>query len=201
MARYTGPRLRAMRALGTNLPGLSAKTIDKRPTPPGQHGLRRRKAPSIYGKRLAEKQKLRLHYGISERQMRVIAAAAARSRTNATTALVRLLEERLDNVVFRAGFARTIPAARQLVTHGHILVDGKRLSYPGARVKPGAVITATAPRAVTAVRAQQEKGIALAVPEWLEVDNDKLTVRMSGTPDVDAVPFPIDLSLIVEFYS
>lgn len=201
MARYTGPRLRAMRALGTNLPGLSAKSIEKRPLPPGQHGARRRKAPSIYGKRLAEKQKLRLHYGLSERQMRVVAATAGTSHKDATASLVQLLEQRLDNLVFRAGFARTIPAARQLVTHGHIQVNGKRLSYPGARVKQGDVISVTAPRAISAVQAQREKGVPLAVPEWLSVDSDALTARLAGEIGADAVPFPIDLALIVEFYS
>jgi small subunit ribosomal protein S4 len=175
--------------------------MEKRPTPPGQHGARRRKAASNYGKRLKEKQTLRAHYGVSERQLRVIAAQAARSRGNAMTALVQLLERRLDSLVFRAGFARTIPAARQLVTHGHISVNGKRLTYPSARLQASDLIGVSGARGETAVRAQQEKGVVLSVPEWLTVDNNALTARLSGMPDVDAVPFPIELPLVVEFYS
>lgn len=201
MARYTGPRVRVLRALGVNLPGLSAKTMDKRPTPPGQHGARRRKALSNYGKRLKEKQKLRAHYGVSEKQLRQVAAKAARVRGNAMATLVQLLERRLDSIVFRAGFARTIPAARQLVTHGHISVNGKRLSYPAARVAANDVIGVTGVRAEKAVRAQQEMGVTLAVPEWLDVDAVALTARVSGLPGAEDVPFPIELPLVVEFYS
>jgi small subunit ribosomal protein S4 len=105
MSRYTGPRLRIMRALGTNLPGLSAKTIDKRPHPPGQHGPRTKRKASLHGSRLREKQKLRFHYGVTERQMRTLAAMASRGKTPMGAALVQLLERRLDNIVFRAGFA------------------------------------------------------------------------------------------------
>jgi small subunit ribosomal protein S4 len=202
MARYTGPRVRVLRALGVNLPGLSAKTMEKRPAPPGQHGARRRKTLSNYGRRLKEKQKLRAHYGVSERQLRRIAADAARTRGNAMATLVELLERRLDSVVFRSGFARTIPAARQLVTHGHIDVNGKRLSYPAARVNRGDVITVHGTRGEAAVRKQQEVGGAvLAAPDWLEVDSSAPTARVTSLPGADAVPFPIELQLVVEFYS
>lgn len=202
MARYTGPRVRVLRALGVNLPGLSAKTMEKRPTPPGQHGARRRKTLSNYGRRLKEKQKLRAHYGVSERQLRRIAADAARTRGNAMATLVELLERRLDSVVFRSGFARTIPAARQLVTHGHIDVNGKRLSYPAAHVNRGDVITVHGMRGEAAFRKQQEVGGAvLAAPDWLEVDSSALSARVTSLPSADAVPFPIELQLVVEFYS
>lgn len=201
MARYTGPRVRVMRALGTNLPGLSAKTIDKRPTPPGQHGAKRRRALSNYGKRLREKQKLRAHYGVSERQLRTTAAKAARAGGNAIATLVELLERRLDNVVFRAGLARTIPAARQLVTHGHIGVNGKRLTYPGARLERGDIITVLGTHGASAVAAQRALGAVLAAPSWLDVDADASRVTLSSLPGADAVPFPIELPLVVEFYS
>lgn len=201
MSRYTGPRVRVLRALGVNLPGLTSKTLDKRPMPPGQHGGRRRRTISNYGKRLKEKQKLRAHYGVTERQLREMAARAARSRGNAMATLVQLLERRLDSVVFRAGFARTIPAARQLVTHGHILVNGKRLSYPSARVKVGDVITVKTGRGENAVRKQQELGAVLTPPTWLEVDGGGLTAKVVGLPDIDSVPFPVELPLVVEFYS
>lgn len=201
MARYTGPRLRVLRALGTNLPGLSAKTIDKRPNPPGQHGAKRRKASSNYGKRLKEKQKLRAHYGVSERQLRTVATAAARARGNAAAALVELLERRLDNVVFRAGLARTIPAARQLVTHGHVSVNGRRHTYPSARLERGDVIGVLGPRGQAAVTSQQALGRVLEPPTWLDVNSDGHTATMTSLPGPDAVPFPIELPLIVEFYS
>jgi small subunit ribosomal protein S4 len=201
MSRYIGPRVRVLRALGVNLPGLSAKTLDKRPTPPGQHGARKRRTVSNYGKRLKEKQKLRAHYGITESQLRAVAAQAARSRSNAMAMMVELLERRLDSVVFRAGLARTIPAARQLVTHGHISVNGKRLSYPSARVNQGDVIGVQGTRGEAAVKKQQEMGSVLAAPTWLDVDTSAMTARVSGLPGIDSVPFPVELPLVVEFYS
>lgn len=201
MSRYVGPRVRVLRALGVNLPGLTAKTLDKRPTPPGQHGARRRRTISNYGKRLKEKQKLRAHYGLTERQLRQVAAKAARSKDNAMSALVQLLERRLDSVVFRAGFARTIPAARQLVTHGHISVNGKRLSYPSARINQSDIISVSGARGENAVRKQQELGSVLTAPTWLEVDSSALTAKVAGLPDIDSVPFPVELPLVVEFYS
>jgi small subunit ribosomal protein S4 len=201
MSRYVGPRVRVLRALGVNLPGLTAKTLDKRPTPPGQHGARRRRTISNYGKRLKEKQKLRAHYGVTERQLRQVAAQAARSRGNAMATLVQLLERRLDSVVFRAGLARTIPAARQLVSHGHVLVNGKRLSYPSARVRIGDVITIGGAKGENAVRKQQELGAVLTPPTWLEVDSAALSAKVVSLPDIDSVPFPVELPLVVEFYS
>lgn len=200
MSRYKGPRLRIMRALGTNLPGLSAKTIDKRPHPPGQHGPRTRRKVSLYGSRLREKQKLRYHYGVSERQLRAIAASAARASGPAGSMIAQLLERRLDNVVFRAGFARTIPAARQLVGHGHVTVNGKVLDIASARVRRGDVV-AVRPRAHKAVALQVAAGGALARPDWIEVEGDQLTAKVVALPDDRHIPFPIELGLVVEFYS
>lgn len=189
-----------MRALGANLPGLSTKTIDKRPHAPGQHGPRARRKLTLYATRLREKQKLRFHYGVSERQLRTLfdKAAHARSATGAT--LIQLLERRLDNIVFRAGLARTIPAARQLVSHGHVTVNGRVLSIPSARLRRGDVVAVRA-RAREAVISQRDQGIALAVPGWIEVDGEALSAKVSGLPDADAIPFPIEIGLIVEFYS
>jgi small subunit ribosomal protein S4 len=200
MSRYTGPRVRILRALGVALPGLSGKSSDKRPHPPGQHGPRLRRKFSLYAQRLREKQKLRFHYGVTERQLRTAARVAARSRERTGTALVQLLERRLDNVIFRAGLARTIPAARQLVTHGHVLANGRPLDIPSARLRRGDVVTVR-PSGRTAVELQRAKGVALARPDWLEVSDDALSVRLVGLPDESAVPFPIELGLIVEFYS
>lgn len=200
MSRYTGPRLWVMRALGVNLPGLSGKTIDKRPHLPGQHGPRVRRKLSLYAQRLREEQKLRFHYGVTERQLRTMAAAAARSRVRTGKALMQLLERRLDNIVFRAGFARTIPAARQLVPHGHVAVNGRALDIPSARLCRGDVVTIR-PGGRAAVQLQQAKGRALACPDWLTANDELLTATLVTLPDDTAVPFPIELGAIVEFYS
>lgn len=202
MSRYTGPRVKIMRALGVDLPGLSPKTSERRPYPPGVHGQRRRKETE-YGKRLKEKQKLRLNYGLSERQMRKTFAAAVRSKQNTGTKLIELLERRLDNVIFRAGFARSIPAARQFVNHGHVLVNGRRVDIPSFLVKPGHVIS---------IKESSQKtdpvtlGIALAEQRrwdtaWLTVDAAKFTATVAGNPDETAVPFPIDVQLVIELYA
>ena len=140
MSRYTGPRLKVMRALGVQLPGLSSKSIEKRPYPPGEAGTKRRGRPSIYGMQLKEKQKLRFNYGHSERTFRRIMDKARRSRQQTGTKLLELLERKLDNVVFRAGYAPTIPAARQLVSHGHILLNGVRTNVASVTTNIGDVI-------------------------------------------------------------
>ena len=140
MSRYNGPRVKVMRALGVDLPGLSRKTIERRPYAPGQHGQNRRRKVSDFGRQLKEKQKLRYNYGIGEKQMRRYVAAARASKMAAGDKLLELLERRLDNAVFRAGYAPTIPAARQLVNHGHITVNGRRVDIPSYSLRPGDVI-------------------------------------------------------------
>src|SRR5690606_2441783 len=115
MSRYTGPRVKILRRFGQQLPGLSRKSLERRPYPPGQHGQRRRRKSSDYRVRLEEKQKLRYNYGIGERQFRIYIKRATRAKGDTGLRLLQLLEGRLDNVIFRAGYAPTIPAARQLV--------------------------------------------------------------------------------------
>lgn len=200
MSRYTGPRVRVMRALGTNLPGLSAKTQDRRPYPPGVHGQRRKKITE-YGKRLQEKQKLRMNYGLTDAQLRGLFEESQRSKSNTGDELIALLERRLDNVVFRAGFARSIPAARQLVNHGHVLVDGHRVDRASFRVKVGHVVSIRS----KSMNAQPVlDGLALprdyATP-WLDVDSAERSIRVTGTPDPDSVLFPLEIQLVIEFFS
>ncbi len=136
------PRLKAIRRFGTPLPGLTRKQADERMFPPGQHGARlKRQRKSAYRERLEEKQKLRRHYGISESQLQRYFRQAV-SRPDVTgEALLARLERRLDNVIFWFGFAPTIPAARQLVSHGHILIDGFRVDIPSYAVDPGNTIS------------------------------------------------------------
>ena len=179
-----------------------ARILEKRPNPPGQHGARARRAKiGAYGSRLNEKQKLRYFYGIAERQMRRYVAEAMRRQGPTGTNLLQLLEQRLDAVVARLGFAPTIWAARQLVGHGHVLVNGKRVDIPSYEVRPGDTIT----MAERMKRSRQmaiwaERG-GILPPPYLELDRDQMTGRLVRVPDRDEIPVPIDDRLIVEFYS
>lgn len=200
MSRHTGPRVKVMRALGVELPGLSRKTIAKRPYPPGQHGPdRKRRKESDYALRLREKQKVRLNYGVSELQMRRLVEMANRLKGNTGMLLIQLLERRLDNIVFRAGFARTIPGARQLVTHGHILVNGRCVDRASFRVRRGDVVT-IAPASKQLAQRALESGAGMESP-WLTIDKTALTVQVAAYPDDTFLPFPLEPRLIVEHYS
>ena len=201
MGRYTGPRIKKMRALDVKLPGLSRKSIAKRPYRPGQHGQQSQKVKD-YTLRLNEKQKLRFNYGINERQLRRIVREAIRSKTLTNDKIIELLERRLDNVVFRGGLAPTIPAARQLVNHSHITVNNKRVDIASYRVKVGDVIR---PREksirIEPIQIALSEGPALDYPEWIEFDESIVSIRIVSLPNADSVPFPIELSLVVEFYA
>lgn len=199
MSRYTGARLCIMRALGVNLPGFSSKSIEDNPQPPGQHGGQSRRKSSLHAVRLHEKQKLRFHYGLTERQLRTVAEQAARRRGSTAALIAERLELRLDNVVFRAGFVRTNPAARQLVRHRHILVNDRVVDIPSAGLRPGDVV-AVRERSRHVVLLHQARGAALAKPDWLDVDHDTLTARVAAVPSTADIPFPIEMQLVVEFY-
>ena len=193
MSRYTGPRVKIMRALGADLPGLSSKSMERRPYPPGQHGQMRRKL-SEYAVRLQETKKLRMNYGLSEKQLRRLITEAAASREVSTDKLLELVERRLDNVVFRAGFARTIPAARQMVCHGHILVNGKRADVASFRVKAGMEISMKKkPEAAPDVKNPS--------PEWLEADAAEGKAKVLALPTTDALLVDLNVNLIIEHYS
>ncbi|MFB6264806.1 MAG: 30S ribosomal protein S4 [Bradymonadaceae bacterium] len=200
MSRYTGPRLRIVRRLGTDLPGLTRKIADRRPYPPGQHGQRRRRF-SEYKKQLYEKQKLRFNYGVKESQMRNLFREAQNTKQPTGEQLLRLLEQRLDNIVFRLGLAPTIPAARQLVVHGHIEVDGRKTDRPSYRIQPGQEV---------AVREQSrdldrvEDAIAaptLRPPSYLDFDKEARAGRMTSLPKRGDVPIEVDETFVVEYYS
>lgn len=201
MGRHTGPRLKKMRALGVELPGLSRKSISKRPYRPGEHGQTSQR-PNDYRLRLQEKQKLRFNYGITERQLRRIVQEAVQSKILTDDKIIELLERRLDNVVFRGGFAPTIPAARQLVNHKHILVNNKRVNIASYRVKVGDMIQ---PREksikLEPIQIALLDGPELNYPEWLEFDTSTTSIRIVSLPNADSAPFPLELSLVVEFYS
>jgi len=200
MSRYTGPRRKRIRSLDVDLPAFTRKTAGDRNFPPGQHGRNFRRAPSEYGRQLREKQKMRLNYGLSEAQLRNTVREARRLEGSTGERLIQLLERRLDNIVFRAGFAATIPAARQLVNHGHFKVNGRRADIASMLLRPGDTVTV------------KEKSKAIAIlkelidsgpyrPSWLEVSSGELTAKVMAMPSADQVPTQFDTQLIIEFYS
>ena len=203
MSRYTGPRVKRMRALGLDLPGLSRKSMWDRPYPPGVHGPKsaRRRKMSDFKKQLLEKQKLRFNYGLSEGQFMRLYREAVHSKDPSGDKLLELLERRLDNTVFRAGFAPTIPAARQLVCHGHFLVNGKRLDIPSYRVREGDVISLRERSQNLAAVEASLGDVRLARPDWIEFDEAKKTATVKELPKVDSVPFPLEIDLVIEYYS
>ena len=201
MSRYTGPRVKKMRALGVELPGLSRKSIERRPYPPGQHGKSTRRRMSDYAIRLQEKQKLRFNYGVTEIQLRTYYKRAFGSREPTSAKLVELLERRLDNAVFRANFAPTIPAARQLVTHKHLLVNGRSVWSPAVSVKVGDVVEFR-PRSRNMIVVQHALDVpALEVPDWIRLDRDAVRAEVVGLPTLASVPFPLQPELVVELYA
>ena len=178
------------------------RILEKRPNPPGQHGARARRAKvGAYGSRLTEKQKLRAFYGVAERQMRRYVAEATRRQGPTGTNLLQILETRLDALVYRLGLAPTIWSARQVVGHGHVLVDGKRVDIPSYQVRPGQTIKLTE-------RMQRSRQVAvwterggILPPPYLELDRDTMTGKLVRLPERDEIPVPVDDRLIVEFYS
>ena len=207
MARYRGPVEKLERRLGVSLAlkgerRLAGKSaLDKRPYAPGQHGQRRAKI-SEYGLQLREKQKAKFMYGVSEKQFRRIFDEAARKEGNTGINLVLLIERRLDNVVYRMGFATTRRFARQLTTHGHILVNGSRVDIPSYVVRAGDKIevcekSKNNPQVKRALELTQQTGI---VP-WVDVERDKAMGIFTRIPERDEVVIPVEERLIVELYS
>lgn len=202
MSRLTGPRVKIMRALGVDLPGLSRKTIEARPTPPGQHGNKAsRKRRSDFGVKLQEKQKIRFNYGLTETQMRKLILDARKGKEPTGERLLQLLERRMDNVVFRAGFAPTVIAARQLVSHGHLMLNGKAANIPSIRLKVGDELVIKAKSKNIPMVVETIKQPALARPEWLSWDETAQVVKVAHLPAVSDVPFPVDVQLVVEYYA
>jgi small subunit ribosomal protein S4 len=202
MSRFIGPRLKVMRALGVDLPGLSCKTIEVRPTPPGQHGAKAtRRRRSDYGVKLQEKQKLRFNYGLTERQMRKLILKARKGSEPTGDHFLQLLERRLDNVVFRAGFAPTIIAARQLVSHRHVFLNGKSVNIPSIMLKVGDEINLKETSLKIAMVAETLVKPVLERPDWLQWHDAEKSTKVAHLPDADQVPFPVDVQQVVEYYS
>lgn len=199
MARYTGSSWKISRRLGISLSG-TGKELEKRPYAPGQHGPNQRKKLSEYGLQLQEKQKLRHMYGVTERQFRNLFDKAGKLGGVHGENFMILLESRLDNVVYRLGLARTRRAARQLVNHGHILVDGSRVDIPSYRLTPGQTISLREKsRNLDVVKEAVE--VNNFVPDFLTFDADKLEGTFTRLPERSELPAEINETLIVEFYS
>lgn len=199
MARYTGPTWKLSRRLGISLSG-TGKELNKRPYPPGQHGPNQRRKLSEYGLQLQEKQKLRHMYGLNERQFRRTFDQAGKMKGVHGENFMILLEARLDNIVYRLGLARTRRQARQLVNHGHILVDGKRVDIPSYRLQPGQTIgVREKSRNLDIVKEALE--LNSFVPDYLTFDQEKLEGTFTRYPERSELPAEITEAFIVEFYS
>ena len=199
MARYTGPNNKKARRLSFSILE-NGKDIAKRPYGPGQHGKDRKRKPSNYSVQLAEKQKARFMYGISEKQFKKLVNDSAKMKGVHGENLLILLESRLDNIVYRIGFATTRRGARQLVNHGHITVNGKKVDIPSYRVKPGDVIAIKE-------NSSDHKGIEIALankvkrPDFINYDEKKRDATYVRYPERSELNADINESLIVEFYS
>lgn len=204
MARYRGPRLRIVRRLG-ELPGLTQKHCT-RSFPPGQHGPKKKLSgnqkpkESQYATQLKEKQKLRFNYGISERQLIRYVRESRRRKGSTGEILLQLLEMRLDNIIFRLGFAPTIAGARQLITHGHFLVNNRKTNIPSYLCKVSDVIS-VATNSTKLVKTSVERFANSQVPAHLELNIEKLTASVKNLIPRDLVALQINELLVVEYYS
>lgn len=207
MARYTGPVCKLCRREGTKLflkgdRCLSGKcAIDRRPTPPGQHGAARKQTKE-YGMQLREKQKAKRYYGVLETQFRNYFEKASKIEGMTGPNLLSLLERRLDNVIYRMGMAESRKEARQLVLHGHFRLNGKKVTIPSLLVKAGDVISvADKSRSKEKFKTLIDELDTKISPKWLEVDREQLTAKVLALPKREDVDFPFEEQLIVELYS
>jgi small subunit ribosomal protein S4 len=208
VGRYTGPVEKLSRREGVDLclkgeRRLNGKSALERrgPQPPGQHGNARRRRESVYAEQLREKQKAKRYYGVREKQFRRYVAAATKKREGVVgEQLLQLLEQRLDNVVYRLGLASTRPQARQFVSHGHVLVNGERCDIASRQVKPGDVVMIKPEAAVRPVSTAATDQMGRVGP-WLEADFDSLAGKVLRLPVRNEIDTPVAEQLIVEFYS
>jgi len=198
MANYTGPKVKLSRRVGVPIADLPKHTTKRQLNPPGVHGFRGRRLRD-YGVRLNEKQKLRFHYNVLEKQFRLYVDKAGSMKGNTGDVLLRLLEQRLDNVIRRLGWARSIWAARQIVSHGHVLINGRKTDIASCQVSVGDEITLKA-GIHKLVRENLESLPGHEVPEWLTFDPSSLTAKVVAVPTPDQVPFDVNMNLIVEYY-
>jgi small subunit ribosomal protein S4 len=202
MGRNISPRVKRQRRIGEKLFAHGEKSFGRRPYPPGQHGPKGSSKLSEYGVRLREKQKAQLTYGLLERQFRTYVAKAKRKTGNTVELLLQLLELRLDNIVYRAGFAKSREGARQLIRHGHIAVNGRRVDVPSFQAKLNDVVALHE-------NSRSKAGVQIVIkeienyeaPSWITLDKKSMTATVREVPALDASATNINLQLIVEFYS
>ncbi len=202
MGRYTGPKARINRRLGTMLYETAGATraADRRNTPPGMH-VRAGRRPSNYGAALAEKQKIKHYYGLGERQLRRYFDFVGRKQGNTGQQLLLMCESRLDNVVRRVGFTKTRPQARQGIAHGHFFVNGAKVDKPSYQLRPGDVIEV---RTRESLRNLYRGVIANASPDpldWVSFDSENLKATVLGLPGPSDISLPVDANSVVEFLS
>ena len=203
MARYTGPKVKISRRLGVNVfeNEKGRRALERRPYPPGEHGRSRRRQASEYSAQLQEKQKAKYIYGVLERQFANLYEEASRREGVTGENLMRYLEQRLDNVVFRAKWASTRPQARQFVNHGMVDVNGKRVDIPSYRVRKGDVISLRdKARSMIVIRHNLDTSDAI-VPAWLETGDGGFSVTVTDLPTRSQIDVPVREQLIVELYS
>jgi small subunit ribosomal protein S4 len=199
MARYTGPKFKLSRRLGISLSG-TGKELSKRPFPPGQHGPGQKKKLSGYGIQLQEKQKLRLMYGLNEKQFRNLFDKSAKMKGIHGENFMFLLESRLDNLVYRLGLSNSRAGARQLVAHGHVLVNGKKVDIPSFLVDTGDVISLRE-RSRTLTVVKEALANRTFLPNYLEFNDSAMEGRFVRFPERSELSQDIDEKQIVEFYS
>nr|YP_009145444.1 ribosomal protein S4 [Monomorphina parapyrum]AKL78917.1 ribosomal protein S4 [Monomorphina parapyrum] len=200
MARYRGPRLRIVRRIG-KLPGLTRK-VSKRLNPPGQHGSALNKKLSQFNIRLREKQKLRYHYGVNERQLLNYIKKARKKKGSSGRLLLTFLEMRLDNIVFRLGFASTIMAAKQLVSHGHILVNGKVVNIPSFACQPKTLVKAKVSSvSQNLIKRNLEFSESLVLPQHLSLNKESLEGKINSLVNRKSISLVVNELLVVEYYS
>lgn len=202
MARYTGSKHKLSRREGVNLTGTRSRSLDRRLNvqPGGRRRMPQRRM-SEYGRQLREKQKLKRYFGMMEKQFRNTFEQAQRSTEPTGDALLKLLEARLDNVVYRLGFTPTSPMARQIVNHGHVLVNDQRVTIPSYRVKPGDTIKLRqkAQQIPTVIEALEDSGNR--IPSWLSREGNNPSGRMVAEPDPEEFTIPLDVEQIIAFYA
>ncbi|GGW30890.1 30S ribosomal protein S4 [Gemmobacter lanyuensis] len=204
MTKRTAAKYKIDRRMGENIWGRAKSPLNKREYGPGQHGQRRKGKLSDFGTQLRAKQKLKGYYGdLTEKQFRKIYAEAERVKGDTSEMLIGLLERRLDAVVYRAKFVPTVFAARQFVNHGHVTVNGQRVNIASYRVKEGDVIEVRQRSKQLAIVLEAVALTEREVPDYLEVDHSKMTVKFVRTPSLSDVPYPVVMepNLVVEYYA
>jgi small subunit ribosomal protein S4 len=204
MSKRSSAKYKIDRRLGENIWGRPKSPVNRREYGPGQHGQRRKGKLSDFGVQLRAKQKLKGYYGsITEKQFRRVYDEASRMRGDTSEHIIGLLERRLDAIVYRAKLVPTVFAARQFVSHGHVLVNGRRVTIPSFRVKVGDAIEVRQRSKEMGLVLEATQSAERDVPDYLDVDHNKLTVKLNRIPGIADTPYPVQMepNLVVEFYS